>query len=743
MAKRKAAKKKSKATPKPAKKSVPRAGKKAAGKPRRAATKSSVAALPKEWTGGRIVIKKPPATALKGRGAERVQAGDIRDSRGRPIPKKVFDWFVKKLDAAHKVSVRIDDSYDAPKVPHVSPEAAQLLRENAATWASLAEAERDDARAREQESLDSLAKIAAPKEFQDGKVVLAKPKKPVAEAHCWKPDFEGEVYQAVLHYYSYLPPDHVGSITDPKGYPAKAMSPEAAQLYRDHRRFWEAKHAESKAQSKSAKATRKKVAEAITEKAAASAGISRADLEAKLDRLAGLVEKDKLQMVADMLAAFGDAWLYEALLAGSAVEPDGTLKPGKILKRFKKRADLILVLAVAAMPDGLSLDPSLRRDTAMKIAVNLDAMDIVADISSRLPNLMPRLNGLHELEELSPPVAELIAKAASDVWLKIKKLSAGEAASLAKLQAKMDLGDLEAIDSDVAAALARHEGTLELGIKELPGGIATCLAEHRGHLSFPNLVAISKTAVAALEKHVGILGLGSDARLDTDVAQHLARHAGPVSLPDVLQIDPQVAEALAEQRHGLQLRGIKELPSGLCGVRLCERLVAFPSEDLCLFDLVSLSADCASALAVFKGPLDLAVKTWSEESLIAIAQHQGKLKINPSSISDKVAAALSQRGPSTSLTISITSLSDEAAASLRSYQGELFFDEPCEMSPAAAKHLSERHSFGLRRSNLSQSIQKIFDSAGTWHKGRLDPDAYWEAESLCLWTRGHASDPKK
>ena len=480
MAKRKSANKKSKATSKPAKKSLPRARNKVAGKRSHAATKSSVSRAPKEWQGGRIVIKKSPAKAMKGRGAERVQAEDIRDSQDLPIPKKVSEWFVKKLDASHKVAVRVGDYYDAPKVPHVSPEAAKLLREKAATWARLADAERDDARSREQESLDSLATIAVPKEFQNGKVVLTKPQKPVAKAHCWKPDFEGEVYQAVLHYYSYLPPDHVGSITDPNGYPAKAMSPEAALVYRGHRTFWEAKYAESKAQSKSTSAARRKAVEASVEKAATSAGLSRDDLEAKLVRLAALVQKGDLQMVADMIAAFGDAWLYEALLAGSSVKPDGSLKPGKILKRFETRANLIFVLTVAAMPEGLSLDPSLHRNAAMNVEIDCDTLEIVADIGPRLPKLEPRPTGtFDDLTSLSNAAAEILGKHEGDLYL----------------------GDLTSLSDAAAASLAKHEGDLDLnGLTSLSDAAAESLAKHEGHLDLRGLTSLSDAAAESLAK---------------------------------------------------------------------------------------------------------------------------------------------------------------------------------------------------------------------------------------------------
>ena len=754
MAKKKTAGKNAKLTSKVAdKKAAPRVPERtASGQLRVVPTTERLppAGTPKEWQGGRIVFDTPPAKPVRGRGSESVPLADLRDAQGHPIPQKVCDWFARKLDASHKMTWRPDGSYDAAKESYLSPEAAQLLRQEAATWARLADAERDDARKREQESLDSLTMIAAPTEFHDGKVILAKPKQPVAKEYCWKPDFDGEVYQAVLHYYGYLPAEHVGSITDPNGYPAKAMSPEAAQLYRAHRAFWEGKHVESKTQSKAASTARRQAAEVNVDKAAASAGLSRVELEAKLDRLGMLLEENNLQLVADMIAGFGDAWLYEALLAGSSVEPDGDLKPGKILKRFKKRANFILVLALAAMPEGLSLDPLLHRDALINIDVGAGMVDILAEISPRLPNLKPRLNygDLADLEELGLPAAEFLARCEAGLSLAVKRLGVDAAASLAKHEGELALWQLETIDPTVAAALAQHQGALTLGLNELPDEIAAALALHQGDLEFLSLIGLSKAAAAALEKHTGTLSLRGVGELDAETARHLGRHAGPVRLPSVRQLSYEAAVALAAQSHGVEL-SIEDLPAGDLAVRLCQRMAAGPGIDLCLpikslnaecaaalaafhgeylrlGNLNSLSSDCATALAAFRGTLSLDVKAWEEDALIALAQHQGELRIDPTSLSTSAATALSQRGSSTRLTISsyqAISLSDEAADALRTYPGELASINGLEISPIAAKLLAQRHSLIVYRSRLKASIRKIFESAGTWR------DTVWTRHS--------------
>lgn len=207
-----------------AKKAAPRKHTKRATQQCRTAPEASPATFaPEEWRDGRIVPANPPAKPLQGRNSQRIPVDTIRDADDRPIPRSVSAWFLRKLDASHKVSARTGDyaTEDDAKKPHVSPEAASLLREKAAAWAYLIDQERDAVREREHARLESLAKITAPDEFRNGKVVLPKPKQPVAIAHCWKPDFEGELYQAVLHFYEYLPAEHMSTITAPNGFPAK------------------------------------------------------------------------------------------------------------------------------------------------------------------------------------------------------------------------------------------------------------------------------------------------------------------------------------------------------------------------------------------------------------------------------------------------------------------------------------------------------------------------------------------
>ena len=252
---------------------------------------------PEEWQNGRIVLSKPPLKPMKGRNAARTAVGDS----SWWLPKTVCKWFEEKLEELHKVKF-----YEAGT--SISPEAAELLRSKSMEWYWLFEKEKSGDKERARMKIVSLATVKAPQEFQGGRVVLPLPKKPLKEVYQSKSDFDGEDYAAVLNFYDYLPEEHLGTVVDSSGYPAKITTSEAADLYRNHRAFWEGKHAEVMAKAKAAAATRKKAAKENFDKAAASAGLSREELDAKLNRLGELVEQENLKLAADMIANFGDAW---------------------------------------------------------------------------------------------------------------------------------------------------------------------------------------------------------------------------------------------------------------------------------------------------------------------------------------------------------------------------------------------------------------------------------------------------
>jgi hypothetical protein len=671
---------------------------------------------PEEWQNRRIVLSKPPLKPLKGRNAERAIARDATWW----LPKTVCNWFVERLEESHKVNISAG-GFGEGKIKHISPEAAELLRLKSTEWLWLMEKEKASEKGRELKVLESVATIEVPREFQSGRIVLTSPKKPLAEAYRWKPDFEGEDYAAVLQFYGYLPEDHVGSITDSNGYPAKTTTPEAADLYRRHRAFWEGKHAESKAQAKAASAKRKKAAKENFEKAAASAGLSHEQLEAKLDRLSELVDQGNLKLAADMIAGFGETWLYEALLAGSSLTAEGDLKPGKVLKRFKNQADLIMAFTMAYMPKGSGVDPSIRTDAPVRMTVTAVNIDVVVEmIAPHLPELKATVENMYSLEKLHEPTAEFLVRHLEDLDLNLKTLEIKEAMILSKLNGSLALRGLVQVDVDVASALAKIAGGLDLGIKDLPTTIAAILATTRGQLELSGLETISPEAAAALESHSGQLFLGNviyGFDLSVTSARHLARHKGPVSIPALKRINADAALALSELKHDLALERIEEFPDGVAGVKLCTKMVNSSPADFRL-NLKRLQPDCAAVLAECRGNLWLSVDEWNDGALLALASQQGRLEIDPKQISDTIGLALGQRSARSSLLFnnyytSVT-LTDGAAEALGNYPGQLSFGGGIEISKEAATHLVKRSAMEVYRSKIKPAIRKIFESAGSW-----------------------------
>jgi hypothetical protein len=140
---------------------------------------------------------------------------------------------------------------------------------------------------------------------------------------------------------------------------------------------------------------------------AESAGFSREELKAKINKLAGLVTDGNFQLVADILAGAETPWLSQALLVGASITPDGDIKPGKTLRLFKKHADFVFLLVLAFMPEGLELDSSLHREAKIQAKLSDDSVGIVLQkIADRLPGL--DIDGCPELFRFSYMLADLL-----------------------------------------------------------------------------------------------------------------------------------------------------------------------------------------------------------------------------------------------------------------------------------------------------------------------------------------------
>jgi hypothetical protein len=487
-------------------------------------------------------------------------------------------------------------------------------------------------------------------------------------------------------------------------------------------------------------------------KSASQAGLSKAELEAKLKRLGDLVKSGRLDLVAEMIAGFGGKWLYEALLSDSEVTEEGALKLGQPLKQFGSKGPIILLLAIAYMPVETERHGSLNRKAVIRINVGSDEIDVVAAMlspclcgltatcshfsNSKLPRetaaLLAQVRDdldLSSVDDLDDAQADALACHEGGLRLDgLTSLQATTARYLARNKGELSLAGISSLNEATVRALAACHSGLCLGLIDLPESIAACLAKCRGRLQFPRIHQLTASAASALEQHEGalILGdrahsLGKGCELDASAADCLSRHRGPVILHQKKRLHTKTALALSACQHGLGLPDLEEIPLGDVGVKLCNALaLGLPGESMLALRLKSLQAYCAEALSAYSGHLCVNVEQWEESALIALAAHQGYLGIDPKKLTGPVARALGKRAASTSLDIQqygTVSVDDDAAEALATYPGQLTFQGSLNLSVEAARHLSKRASIKILRSKIKPTVREIFEQLGSWSEG--------------------------
>lgn len=336
---------------------------------------------PSEWVNGRIVLSGP-AKPISGIGSERAKVWSFWHYHRSSwwLPKPLLNWFILKLPDDHKGKGGI------------SPEAERLLVEKAKCWFWIFN--------------NDSSKTSAPAEWVNGKIVLP----PLDSNAIWR----SKTGMSKSHripisffdwYVSILPKEHVKKVS---GYSRDVfeISELAANLLVANRDFFR-----SVRQSK-----RIQTLEGQNEKlqnVAESAGFSREELKAKLNKLGGLVKGKNFQLVADILAGAENPWLYQALLVGASLTKDGELKPGKPLRLFKEHADFVFLLVLAFMPEGLELDSSLHRGAKVEAKLTDETVGIALEkIADRLPGLQA-ISECRELESFQFRLGDMLREAAS------------------------------------------------------------------------------------------------------------------------------------------------------------------------------------------------------------------------------------------------------------------------------------------------------------------------------------------
>ena len=385
-------------------------------------------------------------------------------------------------------------------------------------------------------------------------------------------------------------------------------------------------------------------------------GPSKAELKAKLERLALMVKTGNLKLVADLIAGATDAWLFEALLAGSSI--NGLhFQPGKALKRFNKPnksgqayGTVVGLVALGYAPDGAKLDASLKNKN----------QELEVQVRFSVENLEPITACL--TEHVYPHFPKLkLASVGYPELRYLRTLSDAAAESLSKHRGgKLSLDGLRTLSDAAAESLSKHRGDLNLpGLTTLSDAAAESLSKHQGeYFSLDSLTTLSDAAAESLSKHKGKLNLDRLTTLSDAAAESLSKHKGKLNLNGLTTLSDAAAESLSKHRGVLNLRGLRTLSDAAA-----ESLSKHNGE-----------------LAKHKGELDLkgellldGLTTLSDAAAESLSKHQGEyLSLN-----------------------SLTTLSDAAAESLSKHKGRLDLRGLTTLSDAAAESLSKHEELFL------------------------------------------------
>ena len=708
-----------------------------------------IAKAPVEWVDGKIVLGAP-ADPISGRGNQRVAHNDFQLYLGFEVSRPLFQWFFNLLDEKHKTKAWDERS----KVSYISHEAAKLLKKNVVFFEEkYTEVKRSLGVKKKQELKMAEGNFETPAEWVGEKIVLPKPAESPNKKYFWKPNFDGENYKAVLWFRDHLPNTHQSQITDPNnGYPAKTMSTEAGELWFKHKGFWVAQYFIPIKEKEAQKKEMLSVGQETLKNASAKAGVSLKELNQKLERLSTLAKGEDLDLAIRMVADFDDVWLFESLLAGSTIDKDGYLVPGKPLKMFKRYAEFFGILALVNAPESTNLHASLNKTKLQYFKINdpvLEMLDLYGKhIIKKCPTLKStgHLN-ISGLKTLSTGTAKALSMHEGYLTLDgLKSLSDGAAEALSMHKGELVLCELKSLSNTpghiaLAGKLASQEELDLFGLTSLSDDAAVVLSKLKGYLNLGGLKSLSDGAAKSLSKHEGELNLGSLENLSNSlghvaVAEKIANQDGMLDLGGLVNLSGGAAEALSKHKGELDLSGLESLSD-----TAAEALSKCKCE-LDLRSLASLSDAAAEALSKYKGRLNFEnIKSLSDAAANSLSKHKGELDLRElKSLSDSpghVALAKKLASQKGYLCLSgLASLSDAAAVAFSKHDGGLNFYGLKSLSDVAAEAFSKCNGYldlsGL--ASLSDSAAQAFSK----HKRDLHlnslkslSDAGAEALSKC------------
>ena len=406
----------------------------------------------------------------------------------------------------------------------------------------------------------------------------------------------------------------------------------------------------------------------------------KAEIRAKLDRLAEMVKNGESKLVSEMIACFEDAWLFEALLAGSSINKQGRLLLGTALKCFNDYAHTMGFLIWAYAPAGAKLDASFKdknKPLSLKIDLTEENLEPIAawlqeHIYSHFPSLKLVLVD-EELEHyglttLSDAAAEMLSKFKGMLnFYKLTTLSDAAVESLSKHKGLLRLGGLTTLSDAAAESLSKHKGDIDLyglttlsdaaaeslsklrgnldlgGLTTLSDAAAESLSKHKGELNLSGLTTLSDAAAESLSKHRGYLNLLGLATLSDAAVESLSKHGGYLNLAGLTTLSDAAAESLSKHRGHLNLDGLTTLSDSPAHLALLKSLFKQKGV-LNFYKLTTLSDAAAESLSKHEGDLSLdGLTTLSDAAAESLCKHLGYLTLRGlTTLSDAAAESLSR-----------------------------------------------------------------------------------------------------
>jgi uncharacterized protein (TIGR03067 family) len=311
---------------------------------------------------------------------------------------------------------------------------------------------------------------------------------------------------------------------------------------------------------------------------------------------------DTLTIFDDMNRRSESAWSLDDAAEPRRIELE--ISGGRQKAIYKLEGDFLTLYYRKGAAEYPVAFPTLQTSTTGELLI-LENMSRLEEEITLQTELTPDLSGviakhrgnltLLQLKTLSPEVArELATKQGGTLSLEISSLSTAVASELSRAKCGLRL-DVDEMSVEVASVLVRKGGFLALPrLRAISLGVGAELAKHPGDLSLGGIESLSQESAAEMARYTSrSLSLDGITKLEPAVAAALARYEGTrLSLNGIRELAPDTAVALQSfDGEQLDLNGLRGL-----SFETAEALVKVKTFNLNLNGLETISPEVAAVL---------------------------------------------------------------------------------------------------------------------------------------------------